>query len=159
VARLVGLVVLLALVPAASASQNETTRIADCGTLDNPAVRPVRVARPRDFDFSVRYSTDGTHVRWVLSLRNRTRRAVGIAFPTYQYADVVVRKGGRVEHRWSWRRAFQQAFSHRILRPRETYVCALLPARLDLEHGRYELHAYLTSTIRVETRRALLVNG
>jgi Intracellular proteinase inhibitor len=160
VGRLVALVVILvALAPAASASQTDTTPIADCGTRDNPAVRPVRAARPRDLDFGVRYSTDGTRVRWVLSLRNRTRRTVGIAFPTSQYADVLVRKGGRVEHWWGWRRAFFQAFTHRILRPRETYVCALQPARLDLEPGRYELHAYLTSTIRVELRRALLVNG
>ena len=79
--------------------------------------------------------------------------------PTSQYADVVVRKGGRLEHRWASGHVFFQAFTHRILRPRETYVCTLEADSLNLEPGRYEVRAYLTSTIRVFTRRSLLVNG
>jgi Intracellular proteinase inhibitor len=154
------LVLLLAAVPAASASRGD--EISHCKTLSN-VPRSDRSARARDLDLSVRYapeaSVTGPKVRWALSLRNRTSTALRVSFPTSQYANVVLRRGGKVVYSWSYRRAFLPSFFARRLGARETYLCSLGPDPLDLEPGRYELIAYLASTVPVRTRRSLLVRG
>ena len=122
-----------------------------------------RLARSSDLDLAVAYVAEstsaGTRVGWRVTLRNRARKALLLSFPTSQYADVVVRKGGERRHLWSWRIKFQQMVTARTLGPRETYTCTLRPTVLELEPGRYELIAYLTSTTRVFLRRSLVVRG
>jgi hypothetical protein len=154
---------LLFVVPAASTSNAANGGPEQCRSMISSAPRADRSARPSDLDFSVAYSAApsavGARVRWTLTLRNRARKSVGLTFPTSQYADVVVRQGGEVKYRWSSRRGFFQAFTGRTLGPRSVYKCYLGPDRLDLEPGRYEVIAYLTSTTRVFLRRALIVRG
>jgi hypothetical protein len=79
---------------------------------------------------------------------------------TSQYANVIVRRGGGLKYSWHFRKVFFQAFTGRTLEPGETYVCRLDPDALELEPGRYEVIAYLTTyRLRVFRRHSLLVNG
>lgn len=160
VLRFFSALALLLVVPAAPTS-SAANGLPECG--GGGLSRPARLARSSDLDFAVAYvaepSPAGTRVGWRVTLRNRTRKSVVLSFPTYQYADIIVRRGGERRHVWSWRKAFQQAFTARTLGPRETYTCTLRPTVLELEPGRYELIAYLTSTTRVFVRRSLLVRG
>jgi Intracellular proteinase inhibitor len=153
------LVLLLAAVPAASASR-AGSEIFHCRTFG--VIPPThRSAQPRDLDLKVSYSLEtsvtGQQVRWTLSLRNRTSRALRVRFPTSQYANVVLRQGGKIVYSWSSDRVFAQYVTARRLGPGATYVCNLGPDLLDLEPGRYELIAYLASTVPVRTRRSLVV--
>jgi hypothetical protein len=157
------LILLLAAVPAATASRTATGAVEECRWPAQSA-RADRVARPGEVDLNVSFvgemSPAGPRARWRLSARNRTKKALALVFPTSQYANVVVRKGGAVVYSWDRRRAVFPAFHARTLRPRENYVCELAPDRIDLEPGRYELIAYLTTyRLRVFTRRSLLVSG
>jgi hypothetical protein len=153
------LVLLLAAVPAASASR-AGGEISECRNLYRVPVSD-RSARPRDLELRVRYSLErsvtGPDVRWILSLRNRTSRALRLRFPTSQYANVVLRQSGRIVYSWSAQRAFLQVFTARRLGARATYVCFLSRDLLDLDPSRYELIAYLASTVPVRTRRSLIV--
>jgi Intracellular proteinase inhibitor len=153
------LVLVLVVVPAASASR-AGGEISHCKTFSNLPV-PDRSARPRDLELRVRYSLErsvtGPDVRWVLSLRNRTSRALRLRFPTSQYANVVLRQSGRILYSWSARRTFLPVFTARRLGARATYVCFLSRDLLDLEPGRYELIAYLASTVPVRTRRSFVM--
>ena len=95
---------------------------------------------------SPQWSASGDRVAWVLSLRNVTDKRLGLAFPTGQYADVALVRGGRAVYRWSRGMGFHQAFVFRTLEPRKTYVCTLSQSSLDtstLENGRYQLFAWL----------------
>jgi hypothetical protein len=156
------LVLLLAPVPAASASR-AVREISDCRTfpLSYPVPVSPRSARPRDLDLKVRSSlatsVTGPQVRWIISLRNRTSRALRVRFPTSQYGNVVLRQSGKIVYSWSSHYAFAQVISARRLGARATYVCSLGPDPLDLEPGRYELIAYLASTVPVRIRRSLVV--
>jgi hypothetical protein len=157
------LVLLLAAVPAASASR-AGGEISHCKTFYSGVPVYDRSARPRDLDLNVSYalgtSVTGAQVRWILSLRNRTSRALRLSFPTSQYANVVLRQGGKTIYSWSSNRVFAQAVTARRLGAGATYVCALGPDPLDLEPGRYELIAHLAGkTVPVRTRRSLLVRG
>jgi Intracellular proteinase inhibitor len=123
-----------------------------------------RLARSRDLDLSVSYALEtsvmGPQARWILSLRNRTSRALRVSFPTSQYANVVLRRGGKIIYSWSAKRGFAQAVSGRRLGAGATYVCTLGPDPLDLEPGRYELIAHLAGKTKPAlTRRSLLVRG
>jgi hypothetical protein len=83
-----------------------------------------------------------------------------LTFPTSQYANVIVRRGGRLVYSWHYRRAFFQAFTGRTLEPGATYVCTLGPDALELDPGRYEVIAYLnTYGLRVFKRHSLLASG
>lgn len=157
------LTLLLAAVPAATASRTVAGAVEDC-RWPTQSARSDRVARAGEVDVNVSFvgemSTAGPRARWRLSARNRTKKALALVFPTSQYANVVVRKAGAVVYSWHHRRAFLQAFHGRTLRPRENYVCDLGSDPLILEPGRYELMAYLTTyRLRVFTRRSLLVSG
>jgi hypothetical protein len=157
------LVLVLAAVPAASASR-AGGEISHCETSLSGVRVSDRSARPRDLDLSVSYaletSVTGPQVRWILSLRNRTSSALRVSFPTSQYANVVLRQGGEIIYSWSANRVFAQAVTARRLDARATYVCILGPDPLDLEPGRYELIAHLAGkTVPVRTRRSLLVRG
>ena len=158
--RFLSVLGLLLLVPAAATS-SAANGLPECGG-GGPS-RTARLARSSDLDLAVAYlaepSSAGTRVGWRVTLRNRTRKALVLSFPTSQYADVIVRRGGERRHLWSWRKAFFQLLTARTLGPRETYTCTLRPTVLELEPGRYELIAYLTSTTRVFLRRSLLVRG
>jgi hypothetical protein len=160
VLRFLSVLALLFAAPAAPTS-SAANGIPECG--GGGTARTARLARSSDLDFAVAYvaepSSAGTRVGWRVTLRNRTRKAVVLSFPTSQYADVIVRRGGERRHRWSSRKAFFQAFTARTLGPRETYTCTLRPTVLELEPGRYELIAYLTSTTRIFLRRSLIVRG
>jgi Intracellular proteinase inhibitor len=157
------LVLLLAAVPAASASR-PGGEIPHCKTLLSEVPPSDRSARPQDLELSVRYTLEtvlpaGQRVRWILNLRNRTSRALRLSFPSSRYANVVLRRGGRVVYSWSYRRFFLDVVTARRLGARATYVCSLGPDLLDLEPGRYEVVAYLSSMMRAETRRSLVVPG
>lgn len=160
--RRVWLLVFLLALPAATASGAPAKEPANCDFRVED-FRNTRAARVGDLELRVAYSavtsTRGPRVQWVLTLRNRSRKGLWLAFPTSQYANVVVRQGGRIRHSWHFGQLFFQAFTARSIGPRQTYVCTLRPAPLDLEPGRYEVLAHLTSTIRVSTRRSLLVRG
>jgi hypothetical protein len=160
--RCLWLLAFLLAVPAATASGAPAKEPESCD-IRVEDFRNTRPARVGELDFEVAYSAvssaRGPRVQWVLTLRNRTRKALYLAFPTSQYGNVVVRQGGRIRHSWHLGHAFFQAFTARSIRPRQTYVCTLRPALLDLEPGRYEVLAHLTSTVRVSTRRSLLVRG
>jgi hypothetical protein len=162
VTRRLWLLVFLLAVPAAAAAGAPATEPESCD-IRVEDFRNTRPAKKGELDLEVAYSAvtsaKGPRVQWVLTLRNRTRKARFLTFPTSQYANVVVRQGGRIRHSWHFGHAFFQAFTARSIRPRQTYVCTLRPAPLDLEPGRYEVVAYLTSTVRVSTRRSLLVRG
>jgi hypothetical protein len=152
------LVLLLAAVPAASASR-AGGQISHCKTFYG--VPPSdRSARPRDVELRVSYSLErsvtGPDVRWILSLRNRTSSSLGLRFPTSQYANVVLRRGAKIMYSWSSQRVFLPAVTVRRLGPRATYVCSLARDLLDLEPGRYELIAYLASTVPIRTRRSFV---
>lgn len=101
----------------------------------------------------------GTQVRWTLSLRNRTSKALRLSFRSSQYADVVLRQGGRTVYSWSDHRVFLTVITALRLGAEETYVCSLGPDPLDLEPGRYELIAYLASSVPIRTRRSFIVRG
>jgi Intracellular proteinase inhibitor len=156
------LVLLLAAVPAASASR-AGSEISHCRTFG--VIPPThRSAQPRDLDLKVSYSLEpsvtGQQVRWTLSLRNRTSSALRLSFPTSKYANVVLRQGGKIGYSWSSDRVFAQYVTARRLGPGATYVCNLGPDLLDLEPGRYELIAYLASrSVPVRTRRSLVIPG
>ena len=154
--------VLLAAVPAASASR-AGGEISHCKTFLSGVPISDRSARSRDLDLSVSYalvtSVAGPQVRWTLSLRNRTSRALRLSFRSSQYANVVLRQRGKIMYSWSSYRAFLQVFTARRLGARATYVCSLDPDVLDLEPGRYELIGYLASTVALRTRRSLFVRG
>jgi hypothetical protein len=157
------LVLLLATVPAASASR-AGGEISHCKTSSSGVRVSDRSARPRDLDLRVSYalgtSVTGPQVRWILSLRNRTSTALRVRFPTSQYANVVLRRGGKIIYSWSANRGFAQVVSARRLGARETYVCSLGPDPLDLEPGRYELIAHLAGKTKPAlTRQSLLVRG
>jgi hypothetical protein len=81
-----------------------------------------------------------------------------LRFPTSQYANVVLRQSGRIVYSWSAQRAFLPVFTARRL-ARATYVCFLSRDLLDLASGRYELIAYLASTVPVRTRGSLVLRG
>lgn len=153
------LVFLLAAVPAASASR-AGGEVSGCRTL-RPVPVSLRSAGPRDLDLRVRYSlatsVTGPQVRWIISLRNRSSRALRVRFPTTQYANVVLRQSGKIVYSWGSQYVFAQVVTGRRLGARETYVCSLGPDPLDLEPGRYELTAYLASIVPVRTRRSLVV--
>jgi hypothetical protein len=156
------LVFLLAAVPATSASR-AGGEISECRNLYRVSASP-RSARPRDLELRVSYSLQtsatGPQVQWTLSLRNRISRALRLSFPTSQYANVVLRRSGKIMYSWGSHRAFLQVVTARRLPARTTYVCSLGPPDpLDLEPGRYELIAYLASTVSVRTRRSLVVPG
>lgn len=126
---------------------------------------PDRSARPRDLDLSVRSAparvATGRKVLWILSLRNRTSRALDVTFPDSRYADVVLRQNGRIVYAWSSRYSLHLAVV-RVLRlaAGATRVCSLFPDRLNVEPGRYELIAYLASrNAPLRARRWLLVRG
>src|SRR4029450_1173421 len=159
---ILSLVLLLAAVPAASVSR-AGGEIAECRNLYRvPLSDPS--ARPRDLKLRVRHSlktsATGSQVQWTLSLRNRTSRALRLKFPTSQYANVVVRQRRKIVYSWSAERAFLQVVTPRRLPAGATYVCSLgAPDPLDLDPGRYELIAYLASTVPVRTRRSLVVPG
>lgn len=72
-----------------------------------------------------------------------------MVFATSQYADVVLSHRGVVVYDWVRGKAFFQAFWTLTLRPHEVYIRSLgRPEEIDtdnLEPGRYELHAFLTS--------------
>lgn len=156
---------LLAVVPATSASPSPTQRAQTCQTLGFQPTDADRDARAGDVDLRVGVSQEQAvgefpHVLWTLRLRNRTGQALRLTFPTNQYADLVLRRRGRVFHAWSWGRHFYPAFTYRTLAPHETYVCSLGPDELNVEGpepGRYEQVAFLNTYgggegIRVERR-------
>lgn len=121
-----------------------------------------RSARPRDLDLRVSYSLEtsaaGPQVRWILGLRNRTSKSLGLSFPDRQYANGILRRGAEILYSWDADRGFAQVFSARRLGPRATYICSLGPDRLDLEPGRYTLIACLASkSVPVRTRRSFAV--
>jgi Intracellular proteinase inhibitor len=156
------LVLLLAAVPAASASRTGG-EISHCRTFG--VIPPThRSAQPRDLDLKVSYSLEtsvtGGQVRWTLSLRNRTSSALRLSFPTSQYANVILRQGGKIVYSWSSDRVFAQVVTSRLLGARATYVCSLGPDLFDLEPGSYEVTAYLASrSVPVRTRRSLVIPG
>jgi hypothetical protein len=155
------LVLLLAAVPAASASR-AGSEISHCRTFLSGILATDRSAQPRDLDLRVSYSLEtsvtGGQVRWTLSLRNRTSSALRLSFPTSQYANIVLRQSGRIVYSWSSHRAFAQVITARRLAPGATYVCNLGPDPLDLQPGRYELIANLASrNVPVRTRRLLII--
>ena len=155
------LVLLLAAVPAASASR-AGSEISHCRTFLRGIPATDRSAQPRDLDLRVSYSLEtsvtGGQVRWTLSLRNRTSSALRLSFPTSQYANIVLRQSGKIVYSWSSHRAFAQVITARRLGPGATYVCNLGPDPLDLQPGRYELIANLASrNVPVRTRRSLVV--
>jgi hypothetical protein len=158
------LVLLLAAVPAASASR-AVPEIPDCRTfhLSSPVPVSPRDAQPRDLDLRVRYSlatsVGGPQVRWILSLRNGTPRALRVRFGSSQYADVVLRRSGGIVYQWGSDRVFAQVVTSRLLGARGTYVCSLSPDLFDLEPGRYEVTAYLASGVPVRIRRSLVVHA
>jgi Intracellular proteinase inhibitor len=89
----------------------------------------------------------------MLSLRNRTSRALRLTFPTTGYGVVVLRRRGRVVY--ASNSGFFPAFTSRTLAPRETYLCTLGPDELDVENlepGRYEQVATIHTT-RFHVRR------
>jgi hypothetical protein len=149
---------LLALLPA-SASPARSDAVPSCGPGPlSHATAPA--ARPGQLGLALAVHTEqapGESPRavWTLTLRNRTFKTLGITFPTSQYAEVLLRRRGKVAYSWSAGRGFFPAFSARALGPRETYVCTLGPDTLPvegLEQGRYELRAYLkTYRLWVET--------
>jgi hypothetical protein len=152
----------VAAVPAASFPTARGNVPEPCRTLSDGA-RTARAARPGEIDLSATYSSPsaaGSQVTWTLRLRNRTRTRLGLRFPTSQYANVIVRQGGGLKYSWHFHKVFFQAFTGRTLEPGETYVCRLGPDALELEPGRYEVIAYLTTyRLRVFRRHSLLVNG
>lgn len=157
------LVLVLAVVPAASASR-AGGEISHCKTYSSGLSVSDRLARPRDLDLSLSYaletSVTGPRVRWILSLRNRSPRALRLSFPSSQYANVVLRQGGKIIYSWSANRGFAAVVSGRRLGARATYVCSLGPDPLDVEPGRYELIAHLAGKTKPAlTRRSLLVRG
>jgi Intracellular proteinase inhibitor len=108
--------------------------------------------------YSLETSAAGPQVRWILSLHNRTSKALGLSFPDRQYANVILRRGAEILYSWDADRGFAQVFSARRLGARATYVCNLGPDPLDLQPGRYELIAYLASrSVPVRTRRLLII--
>ena len=161
------LVLFLAAVPAASASPTGG-EIPHCKPLWSDELPPSdREAQAQDLELSVRYTWEtalpaGQHVRWILSLRNRTSLALHLSFRSTQYANVMLLRGGRIVYSWDAKYGFGQSLTARRLGPRETYVCRLGPDLLDLEPGRYELVAYLNSMTRVQRvniRRSFVVPG
>jgi hypothetical protein len=101
------------------------------------------------------------NVTWVLTLRNRTNKALGLNFLSSKYADVALRRQGTTVYSWASGKGFYQAFWSRKLAPHETYACSLAPDELDfdsLETGRYELIAGLNlADLRVQVRRPLSI--
>jgi hypothetical protein len=163
VARVALALALLLAAASAAPAPGANGKLPDCQTLFDTAW-PTRAARPGEVELTAAYSASpsaaGSRVTWTLRLRNRTGTRLGLSFPTSQYANVIVRRGGRLVYSWHFRRVFFQAFTGRTLEPGETYVCRLAPDALELEPGRYEVIAYLsTYRLRVFKRHSLLVNG
>jgi hypothetical protein len=162
VSRTVLALVLLLAAGAAASTPRAGAEISHCRTFFGAPLSD-RSARPRDLDLQVSYapgtSITGTQVRWTLSLRNRTSKVLRLGFPSSQYAEVVVRQGGRTVYSWSDHRVFLPVVTALRLEAGETYVCSLGPDPLDLEPGRYELIAYLASSVPIRTRRSLVVRG
>jgi hypothetical protein len=160
---------ILPVVPVAAASQSKDQSVENC----EPSLESMPSAddaRARDLKLKVAYSRqdvagDPPSVLWTLSVRNRTARAVRLTFNSSRYANVVMRRNGRVAYSWSRGRGVYDAITYKTLGPHEAYVCTLGPDSIeDLQPGRYRVIARLNTwwprtfaPLRVEARRWFFV--
>ena len=158
-----------ALLLAAALAQTGTSagpgEVPRCGGF-TPGLAPDRPVRAGDVVLRVsrQLAIPGDdRVTWILTLRNRTNKALGLTFSSSQYAHVVLRRRGATVYSWAWGRGFYPATWQGTLAPHETHACSLAPDELDfdsLETGRYEVLAELNLIpfdVRVRARRPLSI--
>ena len=115
-----------------------------------------RGATAADLHLRVGFRTNDRQVTWILTLKNRTNKAVRLAFGTSMYGNVLLRRGGEVVYSWASHKGFLQAIGYWVVQPHERYVRALAPDDFDfdaLEPGRYEVDAYLGTVQRINHAR------
>jgi len=100
----------------------------------------------------------GAPVTWTVRVRNGGQEPTTLTFGSGQRAEVVLEQGQAERYRWSGGKVFTQAFAETSIAAGQEESFELKDDTLDVEPGRYELVASLTSQPSpTEVRQAVTV--